>query len=138
MEAETREIAQEQLKVFAETYGAKYPKAVASLQRDAEKLLTSYGFPAEHWQHIRSTNVIESAFRDGALAPARHEGRGVQDQGTSHGLQAARDGAAAMATDQRSTLGCVAPGRSALRGRSSEKQGTGGSRRLIKLLIHSF
>jgi putative transposase len=62
MEAETRDIAQEQMKIFAETYGAKYPKAVASLQRDAEKLLTFYDFPAEHWQHIRSTNVIESAF----------------------------------------------------------------------------
>lgn len=62
MEAETREIAEEQMKRFAETYGAKYPKAVASLERDADKLLTFYDYPAEHWQHIRSTNVIESAF----------------------------------------------------------------------------
>ncbi len=25
-------------------------------------LLAFYDFPAEHWQHIRSTNVIESTF----------------------------------------------------------------------------
>ena len=62
VEAETHEIAQEQMKHFAETYGAKYPKAVASLERDGDKLLSFYDFPAEHWQHIRSTNVIESAF----------------------------------------------------------------------------
>jgi len=62
MEAESRESAQEQMKHFAEAYSAKYPKAVASLERDSDKLLSFYDFPAEHWQHIRSTNVIESAF----------------------------------------------------------------------------
>jgi len=34
---------------------------VTSLRRDQDKLLTFYDFPAEHWQHIRSTNAIESS-----------------------------------------------------------------------------
>jgi len=62
LDAESREIAQEEIQRFSDTYGAKYPKAVSSLRRDEELLLTFYDFPAEHWQHIRSTNVIESAF----------------------------------------------------------------------------
>ncbi|MCP4006368.1 MAG: IS256 family transposase, partial [bacterium] len=62
MNAETREVAVEAMDVFDKEYGAKYPKAVASLRRDEDKLLTFYEFPAEHWQHIRSANAIESSF----------------------------------------------------------------------------
>jgi transposase-like protein len=62
MNAESREEAEKGIEDFAEAYGAKYPKAVASLRRNQEKLLTFFDFPAEHWLHIRSTNVIESAF----------------------------------------------------------------------------
>jgi putative transposase len=32
------------------------------LDRDWEDMVTFYGFPKEHWQHIRTTNVIESPF----------------------------------------------------------------------------
>jgi putative transposase len=35
---------------------------VASLQRDQAQLLTFYDFPAEHWRHLRTTNIIESPF----------------------------------------------------------------------------
>jgi len=61
-QAETKEIAEEQVRAFVKEYGDRYPKAVASLVRDEEKLLTFYDFPAAQWQTIRSTNVIESAF----------------------------------------------------------------------------
>ena len=44
------------------TFGAKYPKAVKSLTKDAEELLTFYDFPAAHFQHIRMTNPIELSF----------------------------------------------------------------------------
>jgi len=47
---------------FAAEYDAKYPKAVASLRRDRAQLLTFYDFPAEHWAHLRTTNIIESPF----------------------------------------------------------------------------
>jgi len=62
MQAETRVEAEAHIEQFAAAYQAKYPKAVSSLRRDQEGLLAFYDFPAEHWQHIRSTNAIESAF----------------------------------------------------------------------------
>ncbi|CAG9187693.1 IS256 family transposase [Cupriavidus pinatubonensis] len=47
---------------FVTIYGAKYPKAAGVLTKDRDSLLTFYDFPAEHWQHIRTTNAIESTF----------------------------------------------------------------------------
>ena len=47
---------------FARDFGAKYPKAVAILDKDRAALLAFYDFPAEHWVHIRTTNPIESSF----------------------------------------------------------------------------
>ena len=38
------------------------PKATVCLQKDREALLVFYGFPAKHWQSIRTTNPIESTF----------------------------------------------------------------------------
>jgi transposase-like protein len=35
--------------------------------KSIETLLPVYGFPAEHWKHLRTTNPIESTF-----ATARH------------------------------------------------------------------
>ena len=40
----------------------KYPKATACLARDRDELLVLYDFPAAHWTHLRTTNVIKSAF----------------------------------------------------------------------------
>jgi putative transposase len=47
---------------FVEFYGVKYDKAVACLQKDRDVLLAFYDFPAEHWKHLRTTNLIESTF----------------------------------------------------------------------------
>lgn len=60
--AQSRRQAEQGIRRFAEEYGAKYPKAVTSLRQDEEKLLTFFDLPAEHWQHLRTTNVIESPF----------------------------------------------------------------------------
>jgi len=62
MEAPTRAEAETGIEAFAAEYEAKYPKAVASLRRDQAQLLTFYDFPAEHWRHLRTTNIIESPF----------------------------------------------------------------------------
>lgn len=62
MRAETRKAALLAVKQFARDYGAKYPKAVASLRRDEAELLAFFDFPAEHWVHLRTANVIESPF----------------------------------------------------------------------------
>ena len=58
----TRAEAEAGLDTFAAEYDAKYPKAVTSLRRDQASLLTFYECPAEHWRHLRTTNIIESPF----------------------------------------------------------------------------
>ena len=60
--AENRASARKAFDHFVQTYKAKYPKAVACLEKDREALLAFYDFPAEHWVHIRTTNPIESTF----------------------------------------------------------------------------
>ena len=47
---------------FAARYHGRYPDAVATLERDEARMLTYYDFPAEHWKHLRTSNVIESPF----------------------------------------------------------------------------
>jgi transposase-like protein len=46
------------VKAFEDTYGAKFPKAVAKITDDVEQLLAFYDYPAEHWIHLRTTNPI--------------------------------------------------------------------------------
>lgn len=60
--AEGREPARKAIEAFATTFGAKHPKAVECLRKDESKLLTFFDFPAEHWKHLRTSNVIESTF----------------------------------------------------------------------------
>ncbi|WP_053404287.1 IS256 family transposase [Persicobacter sp. CCB-QB2] len=60
--AETKDEADKAFNLFIDTYEAKYPKATICLQKDRDELLNFYDFPAEHWQSIRTTNPIESAF----------------------------------------------------------------------------
>jgi transposase-like protein len=60
--APTRAEAEVAIGVFAEKYGAKYARAVECLTKDRETLLAFYDFPAEHWDHLRTSNPIESVF----------------------------------------------------------------------------
>ena len=60
--APTRAVAEAAIDVFADKYGAKYEKAVACLTKDREALLAFFDFPAEHWDHLRTSNPIESVF----------------------------------------------------------------------------
>jgi transposase-like protein len=61
-QAETREDAHAAFDLFIETFEAKYSRATECLIRDRDELLTFYDFPAQHWQSIRTSNPIESAF----------------------------------------------------------------------------
>jgi transposase-like protein len=70
MYADTKEHANEAVVRFAEEYEAKYTKAVACLQQDQERLLVHFA-PAEHWKHLRTTNIIESPFSTVRLDPGR-------------------------------------------------------------------
>jgi putative transposase len=62
IEAPTRKDAGRSLEVFREAYGAKYPKALAKLDRDRGPLTAFYDYPAEPWRHLRTTNPIKSSF----------------------------------------------------------------------------
>ena len=73
--APTRAAAETAIDVFAQKYGAKYDKAVDCLMKDRGTLLAFYDFPAEHWDHLRTSNPIESVF-----ATVRH--RTVRTKGS--------------------------------------------------------
>ena len=60
--------------VFAEKYRAKYGRAVECLAKDRDALLAFYDFPAEHWDHLRTTNPIESVFATVRHRTARTKG----------------------------------------------------------------
>ena len=74
-QAETRAVAEAAMDTFAEKYGTKYEKAVTCLTKDRDALLAFYDFPADHWDHLRTGNPIESVF-----ATVRH--RTVRTKGT--------------------------------------------------------
>ncbi len=61
-DAPDRASAEAAVAVFSEKYGAKYPKAVECLTKDRDALLAFFDFPAEHWDHLRTANPIESVF----------------------------------------------------------------------------
>jgi len=81
MYAESREQARQAVQRFATEYGPKYPKAVTTLEKDADALLTFFDFPAEHWKHLRTSNVIESPFATVRLRQRVTKGAGSRTKG---------------------------------------------------------
>ncbi len=77
--APDRATAQAALATFAEKYGTKYEKAVTCLIKDRDALLTFYDFPAEHWDHLRTSNPIESVFATVRHRTVRAKGALSQD-----------------------------------------------------------
>ena len=73
-QAETREQAYAAFDNTVKRFGTKYPKAMDCLSKDKEQMLAFYDFPAEHWQHIRTTNPIESTFATVRLRTAKTRG----------------------------------------------------------------
>ena len=74
--AATKEESLKAMEKFTATYQAKYPKAVECLLKDKEELLAFYDFPAEHWQHLRTSNPIESTFATVRLRTSKTKGAG--------------------------------------------------------------
>lgn len=75
--AEDKTHALDAAKAFEAAYEAKFPKAVTKVAGELEVLLAFYDFPAEHWQHLRTTNPIESTF-----ATVRHRTRVTRGPGS--------------------------------------------------------
>jgi putative transposase len=73
--APNRASAEQAISVFAEKYAARYAKASECLIKDQTALLAFYDLPAEHWDHLRTSNPIESVF-----ATVRH--RTVRTKGS--------------------------------------------------------
>ncbi len=77
--APDRASAEVAMTTFAEKYAPKYDKAVACLIKDRETLLTFFDFPADHWDHLRTTNPIESVFATVRHRTVRMKGALSQD-----------------------------------------------------------
>ena len=60
--AESRAACERLRDEFAARYRKLCPKAVETLLRDWERMVTFYRFPKDHWIHLRTTNVVESPF----------------------------------------------------------------------------
>jgi transposase-like protein len=76
--AESGASAQKAYAQFQAAFQDKYPEAVGCLRKDEESLFTFYDFPAAHWLHIRSTNVIESVFATVRLRTNKTKGCGTR------------------------------------------------------------
>jgi putative transposase len=79
--AETREHAREAVAGFAAEYGPRYTKAVTTLEKDVDALFTFFDFPAEHWKHLRTSNVIELPFATVRLRQRVTKGAGSRTKG---------------------------------------------------------
>jgi transposase-like protein len=81
MNAENKEAADLAIDQFEATYAAKYPKAVDKVLKDRDALLAHFDLPAEHWIHLRTTNVIESTFATVRLRTNKTKGSGSRAAG---------------------------------------------------------
>ena len=75
---------------FIAVYGSKWPRATACLEKDRAQLLAFYDFPAEHWQHLRTSNPIESTFATVRLRTYRTKGPGSREAGLAMAFKLAR------------------------------------------------
>ena len=61
-QAETRKEAYKAFDNCIERFNPKYPRAMNCLAKNKDSMLAFYDYPAENWQHIKTTNPIESVF----------------------------------------------------------------------------
>lgn len=81
MYADSRKEAGQARSLFEKEFGEKHEKAVTCLQEDWDELLTFLDFPAEHWLHLRSSNVIESVFSPAKVRARKTKGAGSRRAG---------------------------------------------------------
>ena len=62
--AGSREQALAAFRHWRQSWQHRRPRAVACVERDLEPLLSFFAVPAAHWKKVRTTNVIERAFRE--------------------------------------------------------------------------
>jgi len=74
-----RAAAEAAMTTFGVKYAPKYSKAVECLIKDREQMLTFFDFPADHWDHLRTSNPIESVFATVRHRTVRMKGALSQD-----------------------------------------------------------
>jgi transposase-like protein len=79
MKAATEDDALKSRESFEKLYSDKYPKAVDCLVKSWSELTTLFHYPAMHWQHIRTTNPIESSFATVKLRTKVTKGAGSKE-----------------------------------------------------------
>jgi len=62
--ATSEEEVRERFPEWKDRWGNQVPKLVECLEKDLDEVLTFYRFPYRHWEKIRTTNIIERAFRE--------------------------------------------------------------------------
>jgi putative transposase len=75
---------------FIEVHQGKWLRATECLEKDRAELLAFYDFPAEHWQHLRTSNPIESTFATVRLRTYRTKGPGSSKAGIAMAFKLAR------------------------------------------------
>ena len=80
MMASTENHAKDARDLFTREFNPKFPKSVECLTKDWSQLTAHFNFPAEHWQHIRTTNPIESMFATVKLRTKTSKGAGSAKQ----------------------------------------------------------
>jgi transposase-like protein len=80
-DAPDHDSARRAIEALVRDYGVKWPKAVAKITDDAAELLCFFDFPAEHWQHLKTSNPIESTFSSVRLRTRVTKGPGSKAAG---------------------------------------------------------
>ncbi len=62
--ATNKEEALNRFSEWKDRWSSVVPKAVECLEKDLDVSLAFYSFPYRHWERIRTTNIIERAFRE--------------------------------------------------------------------------
>ena len=62
--AKNKNEAERAFRDWKQHWGSRRPNAVACVERDLEALLNFFEVPEAHWKKVRTTNVIERAFRE--------------------------------------------------------------------------
>lgn len=79
MKAEKESDALKARERFEKLYSEKYPKASECLTKSWTELTAFFKYPALHWQHIRTTNPIESSFATVKLRTKVTKGAGSKE-----------------------------------------------------------
>ena len=92
--------------MFAAKYEVKYSAAVTCLEKDREALLAFHDFPAEHWQHIRTTEPHRERVRHRPTSNRSQQGLPLAPDGAGDGLQAGDGRQQDLAPSSTATRNC--------------------------------